>query len=164
MNMNATREGQLLEAAGVASILGGAAFLLRVVISYGVAAVDLSSLSLGLAASFMMLAGTTALVLGRALLATAARAGSIELGLWKLLAGVCMGAGAATIYFAYRQSLINPLPSLDELAVALSGSFMLMAGIQVLLAQRVMRYLGGKPGARLDDSTAEVSLPPAARK
>ncbi len=162
--MNAIKEGQLLQAGGLASILGGGAFLLRVVMLYGITVVDLSSLSLGLAASFMMLAGIAALVSGRALLAIAAGPGRLELGLWRLLAGVGMGAGAATIYLAYRQSLLRPLPSLDELAMALSGSFMLMAGILALLGQRVMRYLGGKSSAPLDDSTAEVSLPPAARK
>jgi len=154
--MSAIKEGQLLQAAGLASILGGSAFLARVTSVYGVITVDHSSLSLGLAASFMMLAGGAAFVFGRVLVATAAGAGSRERLLWKLLAAAGIGAGVVTVYLAHRQSLAHPLPSLDQLAVGLAGSFVLMAGILALLAQRVMRHLGGKSSPLSDHPTDEM--------
>ena len=153
--MSAIKEGQLWQAAGLASILGGSAFLLRVMLVYGVTTVDHSSLSLGLAASFMMLAGGAAFVSGRVLVATAAGAGSCERKLWKLLAAVGIGAGAVTVYLTHRQSLVHPLPSLDQLALGLAGSFVLVAGLLALLGQRVMRHLGGKSSPLADRPTDE---------
>ncbi len=154
--MDATKEGQLWQATGLAAILGGAAFLARVTIIYGIRTVDQSSLSLGLAASFMMLAGGAAFVSGRALVATASGVGRLELNLWKLLAGMGAGAGVTIVFLAYRQSLAHPLPNLDQLALGLAGSFVLMAGILALLGQRVMQQLGAKSSPLSDHPTDEM--------
>ena len=153
--MNAVKEGRLWQAVGLASCLGGAAFLARVILVYGVATVDGSSLSLGLAASFMMLAGAAAFLAGRTLVAVAAGARRLELFTWKVLAVVGMVAGTAKIYLVYRASLANPLPVLDQIAVGAEGSFVIMVGILTLLAQRVMRYLGGKSNPLSDRPTDE---------
>ncbi len=154
--MNATKEGQLWQAMGLAAILGGGAFLARVASIYGIITVDYSSLSLGLAASFIMLAGGAAFVGGRVLVATASGAGRSELTLWRLLAAVGIGAGTVTVYLAHRQSLAHPLPSMDQLALGLAGSFVLMAGILALLGQRILRHLGGKSSPLSDHPTDEM--------
>ena len=153
--MGAVKEGRLWQAVGLASFLSGGLFLARVILIYGTAVVDLSSLALGLAASFMMLAGTAAFFSGRALVAISAGARGFELTLWKVLAAAAMVAGTAKLYLVYQSSLLNPLPSLDHLAVGLEGSFVIMAGILALLAQRVMRYLGGKVSPLADRPTDE---------
>ena len=153
--MNAGKEGQLWQAIGLASLLGGGAFLVKVMLIYGITSADLSSLSLGLAASFMMLAGAAAFLSGRVLVAVASGGRSSELALWKLLALVAVVAGIVTIYLGYRQSLSHPLPSLDEVAFGLAGSFVMMVGIMALLAQRVMRQLGKKASPLSDRPTDE---------
>lgn len=153
--MKATREGGLWQAVGLASCLGGAAFLARVIAIYGVATVDASSLSLGLAASFMMLAGAAAFLAGRVMLAIAIGARSLELFTWKVVAAVALVAGVAKIYLVQRASLANPLAVLDHMAVGLAGSFVIMTGILALLAQRLMRQLGRKASPLADRPTDE---------
>ncbi|MGH9556106.1 MAG: hypothetical protein ACRD2Y_09830 [Terriglobales bacterium] len=139
----------------MASLLGGGGFLVRVALAYGVASVDLSSLSLGLAASFMMLAGAAAFISGRVMVTVAGGARSSELALWKLLAVVSILAGIGTVFLGYRQSVAHPLPSLDEVAFGLAGSFVLMVGIMALLAQRLMRQMGKKASPLSDRPTDE---------
>jgi hypothetical protein len=153
--MNPTKEGRLWQAVGLASCLGGGVFLYRVISLYGTASVDLSSLSLGLAASFMMLAGAAAFLAGRVLLAITIGASRLELFTWKVVAIVALLAGGAKIYFVYRASLANPLPVLDHIAVGLAGSFVLMVGILALLAQRLMRQMGKKASPLADRPTDE---------
>ena len=153
--MKATNEGGLWQAVGLASCLGGAAFLARVIAIYGVATVDASSLSLGLAASFMMLAGAAAFLAGRVMVAIAIGARSLELFTWKVVAGVAMVAGAAKLYLVHQASLTNPFAVLDHMAVGLEGSFVIMTGILALLAQRLMRQLGKKASPLSDRPTDE---------
>ncbi|MGH9600835.1 MAG: hypothetical protein ACRD24_00485 [Terriglobales bacterium] len=153
--MNATKEGGLWQAVGLASCLGGAAFLARVIAIYGVALVDPSSLSLGLAASFMMLAGAAAFFAGRVMAAIAGGARRLELLTWKVVAVVAMLAGAAKIYLVHRASLASPLAALDHIATGLAGSFVIMVGIMALLAQRLMRQLGKKASPLADRPTDE---------
>ncbi len=153
--MNATKEGRLWQAIGLASCLGGAAFLARVIAIYGAAKVDASSLSLGLAASFMMLAGAAAFLAGRVMVALAIGARRLELFTWKVVAGVAMVAGAAKIYLVYRASLANPLAVLDQIAVGAEGSFVIMVGILALLAQRLLRQMGKKASPLSDRPTDE---------
>lgn len=129
--------------------------MVRIALAYGVARAELSSLTLGLAASFMMLAGAAAFISGRVLVAVASGSRSSELALWKLLAVVAVVAGIATVFFGYRSSLPHPLPSLDEVAFGLAGSFVLMVGILALMAQRVMRQLNRKSSPLADRPTDE---------
>ncbi|HSA93235.1 MAG TPA: hypothetical protein VLE48_09515 [Terriglobales bacterium] len=138
--METAKEGRIWQAAGAAAVVGGAAFLVRVVLLYGMAYADASALSLGLAASFMMLAGVAAFVGGRALSAMASGIGSRELSLWGVLAVAGLIGGTATVLFAYRQSIRGSIPTFDDLAVALAGSFIVMVGMMALLGQRIMKH------------------------
>ena len=158
--MNAAKEAGIWQAIGLASCLGGAAFLARVISVYGVATIDPSSLSLGLAASFMMLAGAAAFLAGRVMAAIIIGARSLELFTWKVVAGAAILAGMAKLYLVYRVSLANPLPALDHLAVGLGGSFVLMVGIMALLAQRLMRQMGKKSSPLADRPTDEFPAVP----
>lgn len=153
--MNAAKEGGLWQAVGLASCVGGGVFLARVISVYGVATVDASSLSLGLAASFMMLAGAAAFLAGRVMMAISIGARRLELFTWKVVAGVAMLAGVGKLYLVYRASLMNPLPVLDHVALGLAGSFVLMVGILALLAQRLMRQMGKKASPLSDRPTDE---------
>jgi hypothetical protein len=138
--MDTAKEGRIWQAAGAAAVVGGAAFLVRVVLLYGMAYADASALSLGLAASFMMLAGVAAFVGGRTLSAMAGGIGSRELSLWGVLAVAALISGAATVIFSYRQSIRGSIPTFDDLAVGLAGSFIVMVGMMALLGQRIMRH------------------------
>ena len=153
--MKAAREAELWQSVGLAACLGGAAFLAKVISAYGVATIDVSSLSLGLAASFMMLAGAAAFLAGRVMAAISIGARSLELFTWKVVAGIAILAGAGKIYLVYRASLTNPLPALDHIAVGLAGSFVLMVGVMALLAQRLMRQMGKKASPLSDRPTDE---------
>ncbi len=154
--MNAVKEGRLWQAVGLASCVGGAGFLARVISIYGVGVIDPSSLSLGLAASFMMLAGAAGFLAGRIIAAIEGGARSLELFTWKVVAVVAILAGMAKVYLVHRASQISPLAALDHISVGLAGSFVLMVGILALLAQRIMRYLGKKASPLSDRPTDEI--------
>jgi hypothetical protein len=158
--MKAAKESSLWQAVGLASSLGGAAFLARIFAIYGVARVDASSLSLGLAASFMMLAGTAAFLAGRVMAAITIGARRTELLTWKVLGALGVLAGAIKVYIAYRASLSNPIPVIDHIANGLAASFVLTVGILTLLAQRLMRQMGKKASPLSDRPTDEFPAVP----
>jgi hypothetical protein len=158
--MTANKEGRLWQAVGAACCLGGAAFLVRIFKVYGMGVVDASSLSLGLAASFIMLAGIAAFLAGRVMVAIAAGAKKLELFTWKVAGLVAIVAGTAKVYLVYRVSLANPMPILDYVAVGLAGSFVLMSGMLALLAQRLMRQMGRKASPLADRPTDEFPAVP----
>ncbi|HXE90068.1 MAG TPA: hypothetical protein VNK82_03795 [Terriglobales bacterium] len=138
--MDTAKEGRIWQAAGAAAVVGGAAFLVRVVLLYGMAYADPSALSLGLAASFIILAGVAAFIGGRILAAMAGGIGSRELSLWGVLALAGLISGTATVLFSYRESLRGTIPTLDDLALGLAGSFAVMVGVMVMLGQRIMKH------------------------
>lgn len=153
--MKAAREAELWQSVGLAACLGGTAFLAKVISAYGVARVDASSLSLGLAASFMMLAGAAAFLAGRVMAAISIGARKLELFTWKVVAAIAILGGSTKVYIAYRASLANPLAVFDHLANALAASFVLIVGIMALLAQRLMRQMGKKASPLSDRPTDE---------
>lgn len=153
--MKAAKEAGMWQAVGLASCLGGGAFLARVISVYGTAKVDPSSLALGLAASFMMLAGAAGFLAGRVMAAISVGARKFELLTWKIVAAVAIIAGAAKVYIAHQASLANPLIAFDHIANGLAASFVLMVGIMALLAQRLMRQMGKKASPLADRPTDE---------
>jgi hypothetical protein len=124
---------------GATAIAGGGALLLATVKLYGVVYADPSALSIGLAASFVMLAGISGFLAGRVLHSLSGGETHREALLWRFLAGVAVGAGAVAVTLAWKESQ-GKMPTLDQLAMGLAGSFMTMVGILALLAQRVMHH------------------------
>jgi hypothetical protein len=137
--MTTSDEARVWQAMGATAIAGGGALLLATMKLYGVAYADPSALSIGLAASFVMLAGIAGFLAGRVLHSISGGEAHREALLWRLLAGVAVGAGAVAVTLAWKESQ-GKVPTLDHVAMGLAGSFMTMVGILALLAQRVMHH------------------------
>ncbi len=136
--MTRSSEARFWQGFGAAvGILGG--FLFAYTLGrYGLASIDHKALQYGIAASFILLAGATAFLAGRALYVGATELTAREGLLWVLLAGVCIIGGAATVIFAkmQHQALI-----LDRLATGLGGAFCMIFGLMCLLSQRIMSHM-----------------------
>ncbi|MGH9579860.1 MAG: hypothetical protein ACRD2R_02605 [Terriglobales bacterium] len=117
--------------------------LVRTIILYGVAFADSSALALGLAASFIILAGMAGLVAGRILQSIDEMPKALESRLWSILGGVAVGAGLVPVFIAFRQSM-GRVPTLDDLAVGLSGAFAVMAGVIAFVGERVISHLSAR--------------------
>ncbi|HEV2022663.1 MAG TPA: hypothetical protein VGQ94_09045 [Terriglobales bacterium] len=138
--MTTSGEARVWQAMGATAIAGGGALLLATVKLYGVVYADPSALAIGLAASFVMLAGISGFLAGRVLHSVSGGETHREAMLWRFLAGVAVGAGAVAVTLAWKESE-GKVPTLDHLAMGLAGSFMTMVGILALLAQRVMHHV-----------------------
>jgi hypothetical protein len=138
--MTTSDEARVWQAMGATAIAGGGALLLATVKLYGVVYADPSALAIGLAASFVMLAGVSGFLAGRVLHSVSGGETHREAMLWRFLAGVAVGAGAVAVTLAWKESQ-GKVPTLDQLAMGLAGSFMTMVGILALLAQRVMHHV-----------------------
>jgi len=100
---------------------------------------DTITLSTGIAASFMMLAGIAGTVFGRVMHSLTEGYDAQEARLWHLFASVCCACGTfAVLYTALSQW--NKVPSLTSLTVGLAGAFLIMAGVICLLGNRVMHH------------------------
>lgn len=137
--MTISDEARVWQAMGATAIIGGGALLLETVRLYGVVYADPSALAVGLAASFVMLAGVAGFLAGRVLHSISGGETRRESWLWRLLAGVAVGAGAVAVTLAWKESE-GKVPTLDHLAMGLAGSFVTMVGVLALLAQRVMHH------------------------
>ncbi len=120
--------------------MGGGAMLVRTILLYGVAYADPAAISLGLAASFVILAGIAALIAGRILQSMEKKPTPLESKLWSMVGGVAVGAGSVPVVIAFGQSM-GRVPTLDDLAVGLSGSFAVMAGVIAFVGERVVTHL-----------------------
>ena len=137
--MTTSDEARVWQAMGGTAIVAGGALFVATIKLYGVAYADSAALAIGLAASFVMLAGVSGFLAGRVLHSISGGETHREALLWRFLAGVAVGAGAVAVTLAWRESE-GKVPTLDHLAMGLAGSFITMVGILALLAQRVMHH------------------------
>jgi hypothetical protein len=94
----------------------------------------------------LMVVGAASLVTGRVLTALARGCKSREAQLWRVLSAVCCLGGALPITSAYCDIYHN-FPTLNDLAMAMAGSFQILAGVTILLGQRVMDHVALHPQA-----------------
>lgn len=138
MAMPLEQEARIWQTIGIVSWAAGAGMLLVLVKQNGVVRVaDTTTLSTGIAASFMMLAGIAGTVFGRVMHALTEGYKADEARLWHLFAVLCCANGAfAVLYIAIGHW--NTAPSLTSLTVGLAGAFLVMSGVICLLGNRVM--------------------------
>lgn len=136
--MEVEREARLWQVIGAMGWAAGGGMLLMLFWINGVVkAPDLNLLSMGLAASFMMLAGIAGFVFGRVLHHMAFGYQQREAVLWRLLGLVCCACGGfAVLFVAISTGMQNV--SLGELVQGQAGGFLVMAGVICLLGNRVM--------------------------
>lgn len=138
--MQLEQEARTWQTIGIISWAAGAGMLLVLMKQNGVVRVaDTTTLSTGIAASFMMLAGIAGTVFGRVMHALVNGYDASEARLWHLFSSVCCSCGAfAVLYIAIGHW--NSAPSLTALTVGLAGAFLIMAGVICLLGNRVMQH------------------------
>jgi hypothetical protein len=88
----------------------------------------------------LMLIGTAGIVTGRVLQIINGGYRKREALLWRILAAVCCGGGAIPVLNAYAD-LIRHMPTLNDVAMAMAGSFHILAGVTILAGQRVMDHV-----------------------
>jgi hypothetical protein len=137
--MTTPDEARIWQAMGATAIVGGGALFGATLKLYGVAYADPAALAIGLAASFVMLAGAAGFLAGRVLHSISGGETHREALLWRFLAAVAVGAGAVAVTMAWKESE-GKVPTLNHLSMGLAGSFVMMVGILALLAQRVMHH------------------------
>jgi hypothetical protein len=119
--------------------VAGGYVLLRAMSMHDMQVTDTTILASGLAAAFVILAGVVAFMSGRILQSIAGRGRRGEITIWRFAAAVACGAGLAAVLYAASSSYHN-LPTLNQVALGLAGSFSIMAGVATLLAHRVMEH------------------------
>ena len=144
MGMPVEQEARLWQTIGIVAWAAGAGMLLVLMKQNGVVRVaDTVTLSTGLAASFMMLAGIAGTVFGRVMYAVHEGYDPLEARLWHLFSSVCCSCGAFAVIYIALGHWNKPL-SLTSLTVGLAGSFLIMAGVICLLGNRVMHQASQK--------------------
>ncbi len=138
--MQVEEEARIWQTIGIIAWAAGGGMLLILFKLNGVIEVaDTTTLSNGLAASFMMLAGIAGTVFGRVMHALIHGYQPREARLWHMFASVCCSCGIfAVLYITvghWKKSV-----SLTALTVGLAGSFLIMAGVICLLGNRVMHH------------------------
>lgn len=138
--MQLEEESRIWQTIGIIAWAAGAGMLLILFKLNGVIKVsDTATLSNGLAASFMMLAGIAGTVFGRVMHAVVHGYKAEEARLWHTFAMVCCSCGAFAVLFItvghWKKSV-----SLTALTVGLAGAFLIMAGVICLLGNRVMHH------------------------
>jgi hypothetical protein len=88
----------------------------------------------------LMLIGTAGIITGRVLQIINGGYRRREAILWRILAAVCCGGGAIPVLNAYAD-LIHHMPTLNDVAMAMAGSFHILAGVTILGGQRVMDHV-----------------------
>ena len=145
MAMSVDQEARIWQTIGIAAWAAGAGMLLVLIKENGVVRVtDITMLSTGLAASFMMLAGIAGTVFGRVMHAAKEGYDAGEARLWHLFATVCCSCGAFAVFYIVVGS---KTPTLTSLTVGLAGAFLIMAGVICLLGNRVMHHASVKQEA-----------------
>jgi len=136
--MNRGAEARFWQIVGVIAGVGGGLLLAYTFAVFGLASIDYRALQYGMAASFLMLAGTAAFLAGRALHVEETRLTPVEARLWNVLAAVCLIGGAVTVGFAkfQRQAL-----ALDRITIGLAGAFAMMFGVLALMGERIMAHM-----------------------
>ncbi len=146
MALSTSRESHLWQVLGSIAVVSGFLLLGATFRIYGVVYADPLGLSVGLAASFVMLAGIAGFIAGRVLHAVHQGYQHREAVLWRIFAGVCCGAGAVAVVLAWQQSE-QRIPTLEHIATGLAGSFIIMVGVLAILGQRVMQHATEERGA-----------------
>lgn len=139
MALSTSQESHLWQVLGSIAVVSGFLLLMATFRIYGVVYADPLGLSVGLAASFVMLAGVAGFVTGRVLHAVHSGYKHREAALWRIFAAVACGAGMVPVILAWRQSAAR-IPSLEHIADGLAGSFVIMVGVLAVLGQRVMQH------------------------
>ena len=136
--MQLEQEARVWQTIGIVSWAAGAGMLLVLAKENGVVRVtDTSTLSTGVTASFMMLAGIAGTVFGRVMHSVLEGYDALEARLWHLFSTVCCACGAYSVVYIAIGHWNRPL-SLTSLTVGLAGAFLIMAGVICLLGNRVM--------------------------
>ncbi len=144
MAMPVEQEARLWQTIGIVAWAAGAGMLAVLMKENGLIRVtDTTTLSTGLAASFMMLAGIAGTVFGRVMNALHAGYDASEARLWHTFASVCCSCGAFAVLYIAVGHWNKPL-SLTTLTVGLAGAFLVMAGVICLLGNRVMSHTSGQ--------------------
>lgn len=136
--MSRTSEARFWQAIGLVVGVAGALLLAYTFGRYGPASIDHTALEYGMASGFMILAGATAFVAGRALHVEEMGLTWHESSLWNLLSAVCIIGGIATVIFARAQ---QQMLILDRLAAGIAGGFVVMLGVLSLVGQRIMSHM-----------------------
>ncbi len=136
--MRRTAEARAWQTVGIIVGIAGFGLLAYEFAAKGFAAVDWRSLRDGIAASFLILAGTACVLAGRSMYVEETKLTSTESTLWKTLAFVSMVGGVALIGWTWSQ---HHLFAIDRLIMGLAGGFGLMFGTLCLLGQRVMAHM-----------------------
>ncbi len=138
--MQLEQEARTWQTIGIVAWAAGAGMLLVLMKQNGVVQVkDTVTLSTGIAASFMMLAGIAGTVFGRVMHALMHGYNPAEARLWHLLATVCCACGAFAVLYEAVGKWSSRI-SLTALTVGLAGAFLVMAGVICLLGNRVMQH------------------------
>ncbi|HYX70566.1 MAG TPA: hypothetical protein VE825_15635 [Terriglobales bacterium] len=139
MALSTSREAHLWQVLGSIAVVSGFLLMGATVRIYGVVYADPLGLSVGLAASFVMLAGIAGFIAGRVLHAVHDGYKRREAALWRIFAFVCCVTGAVPVILAWKESTDRP-PTLEHIANGLAGSFVIMVGVLAILGQRVMQH------------------------
>lgn len=135
--MSEFKESRMWQTIGLISCATGTVLLFAVFKVHGFVSPDMASLAVGLAASFIVLAGFAGFVFGRVMNAFAVGYNHREAVLWRVLGTVASGAGAIGVVRAATESA-RTLVTLDNLTMGLAGAFVIMVGVIGLLGNRVM--------------------------
>jgi class 3 adenylate cyclase len=120
-------------AGGLLSVTGGA-LLLYSFARFGLNFISVDALSVGLSASFVLLAGIVGLIGGRAMQVRTRPISNNEVLLWNAFTITCFASGAIGFLLVYSQHDAAPM---DRLAIGLARSFLLMTGVVARLGQRL---------------------------
>lgn len=120
--------------AGAVLFMIGGVGLLYSFVHFGIAFISPEALSVGLTASFLLLAGVVGLVGGRALQVRTTPITETEVRLWNIFTISCFACGAIGFVLVYLQP---NAPVVDRLAIALARSFILIVGVVARLGQRL---------------------------
>lgn len=139
--MGAQREGSIFQVIGAITILAGMIISGAGTAIHGLTLITREALATGMIGGCILLAGLAAFLTGRTLLALAVGLSRREAWLWRIFGWITLGAGGITIVFA---GSLGWAPTLDQIAVGISGAFAIIGGILALLSARVMYHVSGR--------------------
>jgi hypothetical protein len=154
--MQLEQEARIWQTIGIIAWAAGSGMLLMLFKQNGMVRVtDLGTLSAGLSASFLILAGIAGTVFGRVMAALLHGYNHQEARLWHLFASVCCSCGAFAILYLALATWQKTI-SLTRVTIGLAGAFFVMTGVICLLGNRVMDHATKKyeGGAQAGDAKA----------
>ena len=157
--MTIRSEGLFWQAVGAMGVFGGAFLLVHTITRYGLTSVEPHAILLGLASSFLMMAGALGYLTGRGLNAQQSGMKRLESILWRVFAGVAIFGGIATVV---GTKLNLHILLLDRLVMGFAGAFAIMLGLICLLGQRLMAHmhaLGTQAAPEVKAQAAEAGQP-----